>query len=77
MQQAADPAFGPSVRVPALIVAGSLDVVVSLRAIERLAGELRAGAQVVIPGARHELLMERDSLREQFLAAFDAFIPGR
>jgi lysophospholipase len=30
----------------------------------------------VIPGARHELLMERNSLRELFWAAFDAFIPG-
>jgi hypothetical protein len=32
--------------------------------------------QVVIAGAEHELLMERDSIREQFFAAFDAFIPG-
>jgi lysophospholipase len=30
----------------------------------------------VIPGARHEILMERDAIREQFWAAFDAFIPG-
>ena len=31
---------------------------------------------IVIPGARHEILMERDVIREQFWAAFDAFIPG-
>ena len=31
---------------------------------------------IVIPGARHEILMERDAIREQFWAAFDAFIPG-
>ena len=49
---------------------------VSVPAIERLAAELRAGGQIVIPGARHELLMERDRVREQFFAAFDAFIPG-
>jgi lysophospholipase len=30
----------------------------------------------VIPGARHEILMERDVIREEFWAAFDAFIPG-
>jgi lysophospholipase len=30
----------------------------------------------VIPGARHEILMERDAIRAQFWAAFDAFIPG-
>jgi lysophospholipase len=31
---------------------------------------------VVIVGAQHELMMERDAFREQFWAAFDAFIPG-
>ena len=49
---------------------------VSPRAIEALAGELRSGALVDIAGARHEIMMERDSLREQFWAAFDAFVPG-
>jgi len=44
--------------------------------IETLVNELRAGAQVVISGARHELMMERDAFREQFWAAFDAFVPG-
>jgi lysophospholipase len=31
---------------------------------------------VVIDGARHELLQEREGLREQVWAAFDAFVPG-
>ncbi len=30
----------------------------------------------VLDGARHEVLMERDRLREQYWAAFDAFVPG-
>jgi lysophospholipase len=30
-----------------------------------------------IPGARHEILMERDEFRDQFWIAFDAFIQGR
>ena len=37
---------------------------------------LRAGSHLVIPGARHEILMEQDRYREQFWAAFDAFVPG-
>jgi alpha-beta hydrolase superfamily lysophospholipase len=37
---------------------------------------LRAGALVTIPGARHEMMMERDVYRSQFWAAFDAFVPG-
>jgi lysophospholipase len=47
-----------------------------VRAIETLAGELRAGAQVVIAGSQHEVMMERDFIRQQFWAAFDAFVPG-
>jgi lysophospholipase len=76
MAEAADADFGPSIKTPILMVAGALDRIVSLKAIERLAGELRAGAQLVITGAQHEVLMERDSIREQFWAAFDAFVPG-
>lgn len=76
MQEAADPDFGPSIKVPVLVVAAALDKVVSLKSIETLVAELRAGAQVVIAGSRHEIMMERDTIREQFWAAFDAFIPG-
>ena len=35
-----------------------------------------AGANLVISGSRHEILMERDRFRSQFWAAFDAFVPG-
>lgn len=71
-----DPDFTRAVRVPTLIVEGTLDTIVDLPALEDLAGQLRTGARVIIPGARHEILMERDGLREQFWAAFDSFIPG-
>ena len=76
MSEATEPDFGPSVRVPALVVSGALDRLVSFTAAEAMAAALRAGGQVVIPGARHEILMERDPIRAQFWAAFDAFVPG-
>ncbi len=76
MNEANEPDFGPAIRVPALVVSGALDKLVSLAAAERLAAALRAGGQVVIPGARHEIMMERDAIRAQFWAAFDAFVPG-
>jgi lysophospholipase len=44
--------------------------------IERFAARLKGGHAIVIPGARHEILMERDAIRDEFWAAFDAFIPG-
>jgi lysophospholipase len=76
IREAADPEFGPSIRTPVLAVVAALDKVVSIKAIETLIAELRAGGQVVIAGSQHELLMERDAVREQFWAAFDSFVPG-
>jgi lysophospholipase len=72
----ADPAYPRHIRQPVLIVGAGLDDVVSTPAIEQFAIRLRAGAHVVVAGARHELLMEQDHLRNQFWAAFDAFVPG-
>ena len=41
----------------------------------RFASRLRSGRVIVLPDARHEILSERDSIREDFWAAFDAFVP--
>jgi lysophospholipase len=69
--------FAPRIRVPALMVAAGDDQIVSSEAIEDLASRLRAGSHLVLRGgARHEILQERDSIRDQFWAAFDAFVPG-
>ncbi|EIM27324.1 alpha/beta fold hydrolase [Microvirga lotononidis] len=76
MKRFADPAYAVKIRVPTLIVAAGADPVCATPATERFAARLKAGSAIVIPGARHEILMERDSIREQFWAAFDAFIPG-
>lgn len=63
-------------RLPTLIFACGDDRVVSNAAIERFATRTTATDLLVIPGARHELLKERDRCREQFWAGFDAFVPG-
>jgi lysophospholipase len=62
--------------VPTLVVAAGADPVCGTPEIERFAARLKAGHALVIPGSRHEILMERDAIREQFWAAFDAFVPG-
>jgi lysophospholipase len=71
-----DPRFGLKVRLPTLIVAAGADPVCATPVTERLAARLKAGHAIVLRGAKHEILMERDAIREQFWAAFDAFIPG-
>lgn len=76
MRKILKPKFIRRINVPILIVAAGLDQVVSTPAIEKVGPMMRVGRHVVIRGARHEILQERDEIRSQFWAAFDAFIPG-
>ncbi len=64
------------IATPTLILAAGDDRVVSTPATERFAARLKAGRALIIPAARHEILMETDAIRAQFWAAFDAFVPG-
>lgn len=70
------PDFAERVTVPTLMLVGTRERIVSVAAIEALGRALKAGGTLVLPGARHELLMEHDAIRECFWAAFDEFIPG-
>jgi lysophospholipase len=76
MREFADPTYASRLRQPLLLVGAGQDRVVSTPAVGQFAMRLRAGSHLVIPGARHEILMEQDRYREQFWAAFDAFVPG-
>lgn len=63
-------------RTPTLIVSAGADRLVDPRAVGEYGQRLRSGVHLDVAGARHEILQERDELREPFLAAFDAFVPG-
>jgi lysophospholipase len=76
MREFEDPEFPRRTLTPILVVASGVDRVTDTRAIERFASRLRAGRLIVIDGAEHEVLMERDIFRDRFWAAFDAFVPG-
>ena len=76
MARLGTPSAPLEVKVPTLIIAAGRDPVVSTPAIERFAARLKTGSALVLPTARHEILMENDEIRAQFWAAFDAFIPG-
>ena len=76
MAEFAEPGFAGSIRHPILIVAAGRDKVVSTPAIEEFSTHLRAGTHLIIAGAQHEIMMEQDHFRQQFWAAFDAFVPG-
>jgi lysophospholipase len=63
-----------AVSVPVLFVAAGADTVVSTTAVEEFALRTKLGSRVLIAGAKHEILMERDVLRARFWAAFDAYL---
>lgn len=68
------PRYPLDVRVPILFIVAGEDRIVSPRAIEDLSVRLKVGAHVVIPHSEHEILMERDTIRQLFWAAFDAHL---
>lgn len=68
--------FPPKVTVPILMFAAGNDRVVSTPAIEAMAKRLKTAHLIMIPGAQHEILQERDEYRAQFWAGFDSFVPG-
>jgi lysophospholipase len=76
MGELAEPGYAGKIRQPILIIAAGQDQIVSTPAIDAFAVRLRAGSHLIVPGARHEMLMEQDRFRAQVLAAFDAFVPG-
>jgi lysophospholipase len=73
----AEPEFSSAVPMPVLMVLAGAETIVSNHAAENLSRRLKTTAHLRIPGAKHEILMERDEIRDQFWVAFDAFIQGR
>ena len=76
MKQFAVPSYAGTLRQPILMVAAGRDEVVSTPAIETFGMNLLAGSHLILAGSRHEILQEQDIYRNQFWAAFDAFVPG-
>jgi lysophospholipase len=70
------PDYLRTITTPVLLVGGALDSVVSNRAIERVGELLPNGQVLMIPQARHEVLIENDRIRAVFWAAFDRFVSG-
>lgn len=76
MREASDPDFAAAIAMPTLVVSSGADKVVKPLATERFVRDMRLAREIVLSGAKHEILMERDPIRAAFWAAFDAFIPG-
>ncbi len=68
------PDFPVRINVPLLMFAAGIDTVVSTRAIEDFAVRAKVASCILMPGSRHEILQEADSVRTRFWAAFDAYL---
>ena len=64
------------IATPLLVCAGTADRVTATPAAERFAAGLPRGAFLPVAEGRHEIMMERDPLRGQFFAGFDALVAG-
>ncbi len=63
-----------ALRVPVLFVAAGDERVVSNEKIHQFSRNVAGTPVVTVENAFHEILLERDDMREQFFAAFDSFM---
>ena len=70
------PGWLEAIGTPMLICQAAAERIVSNRAQEEFAARLPRARLVRFPGARHELFLERDAIRDELFRAFDAFVDG-
>ncbi len=68
------PGYAEAISTPALILAAGKDRVCDSGALTAFAARMPHAECVIIAGAEHEILMERDIYRDQLWAAFDRFL---
>src|SRR5690606_21937599 len=73
MEMSAAPSFLADVGAPVLIAQAQQDALVSPSSFQHAVTHLRDGTLVIVPDARHEILIERDPARAVFWKAFDEF----
>lgn len=69
-----EPEYLDSISLPVLMVSALADAILIPATHERACGLMPNCRLSVVPDARHELIMERDELRDQFFEAFDRFV---
>ncbi len=74
MTQVMAPGFAEAIATPVLIVGAGRDRIVKTSAEREFARRLPNGTYLEIEDAEHEILMENDSIRARFWAAFDDFV---
>jgi lysophospholipase len=73
LRRLAAPGALEAVTTPALILEAGHERVVDPAAVDRVAARLPQVRRLVLPGAEHELMMERDDVRTRVFDAIDGF----
>ena len=68
------PDFAEAIPQPVLVCGAGKDRIVLTEAEKQFAARLPRGEYVEFADSEHEILMENDSIRARFWAAFDAFV---
>ena len=74
IDQVAQAGYARSIKIPILLVTAGQEKIVCSKAQDKLSHALPNCRHVRIPTARHEILMERDAIQQQFWQTFDTFI---
>ena len=74
MKETRAPDYAEAIKVPVMIVGAGQDRIVKTEATRAFAARLPRGRYVEFADSEHEVLMENDSIRTQFWAAFDGFV---
>ena len=69
-----DPTTAQKIPTPLLFLAGAGDRITDTKVTEQFVARLQHGKLLKLDGAEHEILLERDALRNQFWQAFDEFV---
>ncbi len=71
MSAALAPGYLESIDLPLVLMSATEDQLIDIRSHGPIVARLKQGELVVVPGAKHEIMMETDPLRAQFWQAFD------
>ena len=71
MHRAGTAGYLERIALPVMLLSGGEDTVVDIASHAVVAARLARAERVVLPGARHEILMETDPIRALFWQAFD------
>jgi len=74
VDEISDPAYLAAISTPVLLFEAGSDKLVRGGSIRHVADGLPNGEYVLVEGAEHEILMERDQFQTVFWTGFDAFI---